>query len=49
MDFSIILLFPNSFIIGINWYPPSESYNYEEFNLYLLIIQFKLRLYEKKI
>ena len=45
MDFSIILLLPNGINVGINYYPANEEYNFEELNIYLLIVQFKWRFY----
>jgi hypothetical protein len=41
MDFSIILLLPN----GINLGPADTDHNYEELNIYLLIVQLKWRFY----
>lgn len=47
-DFSIILLFPTSFIFGMSFYPETEEYNFNEFNLYLGIVQFQLRWQRKR-
>jgi len=45
MDFSIILLLPNGINLGFNYYPANTNYEYEELNLYLLIVQLKWRFY----
>ena len=45
MDFSIILLLPNGINLGFNYYPANTHYEYEELNLYLLIVQLKWRFY----
>jgi hypothetical protein len=45
MDFSIILLLPNGINVGFNYYPADMEHNFEEWNLYLLILQFKWRFY----
>tara|TARA_R100001086_G_scaffold234223_1_gene156337 strand:+ start:6021 stop:6164 length:144 start_codon:yes stop_codon:yes gene_type:complete len=45
MDFSVILLLPNGFNIGLNYFPADEEHNYEEINIYLLIVQLKWRFY----
>ncbi len=49
MFFSVILLFPNSFIVGLNYYPADETTDLNEINIYLFIIQLKLAWYEKNI
>jgi hypothetical protein len=43
MSFSIILLFPTSFIGGISYYPADEKHIYKELNIYLLILQLQFR------
>tara|TARA_R100000908_G_scaffold21485_1_gene8459 strand:- start:1980 stop:2126 length:147 start_codon:yes stop_codon:yes gene_type:complete len=46
MDFQIILLLPNGLNLGFNYFPAEpEEYNYEELNIYLVIIQLKWRFY----
>jgi len=45
MDFSVILLLPNGFNLGFNYYPADEDYQHEEMNIYLLFIQLKWRFY----
>jgi len=45
-SFSIILLFPTSFITGVSYYPASKGYNYNELNIYLFIVQLQFRKYE---
>jgi len=47
MDFSVILLLPNGLNLGFNYYPSDDTYEYEEMNIYLLIIQLKWRFYEE--
>ena len=49
MSISIISLFPTAFIGGISYYPRKEEYRYDEFNLYLFLIQIQIRIYEKAI
>ena len=49
MDFSIILLLPNGINIGFNYFPMDKEHQYEEVNIYLLIVQFKWRYYEQEI
>jgi hypothetical protein len=49
MSISIISLFPTAFIGGISYYPRNEEYRYDEFNLYLFLIQIQIRIYEKAI
>mgnify|MGYP001166901060 FL=1 len=49
MDFSIILLLPNGINIGFNYFPANEEFQYEEVNIYLLIVQLKWRYYEQEI
>jgi len=46
---AIISLFPTSFIGGMSYYPKNEEYRFEEFNIYLFIVQFQIRIYEKEI
>jgi len=46
---AIISLFPTAFIGGVSYYPSNEEYPYEEFNLYLFLIQIQVRIYEKEI
>ena len=45
MDFSVILLLPNGLNLGFNYYPADEDHEYEEMNIYLLIVQLKWRFY----
>ena len=45
MDFSVILLLPNGLNLGFNYYPADEDREYEEMNIYLLIVQLKWRFY----
>jgi|TARA_R110002020_G_scaffold368359_2_gene580221 hypothetical protein len=47
MDFSVILLLPNGLNFGFNYYPSDANYEYEEMNIYLLIVQLKWRFYEE--
>lgn len=49
MDFSIILLLPNGLNVGFNYFPADEEHNYEELNIYLLIVQLKWRFYYEEI
>ena len=49
MDFSIILLLPNGINIGFNYFPRDTEHQFEEVNIYLLIVQFKWRYYEQEI
>ena len=49
MDFSIILLLPNGLNIGFNNFPIDKEHQYEEVNIYLLIVQLKWRYYEQEI
>lgn len=49
MSLAIISLFPTSFIAGASYYPRNEDYPFDEFNLYLFIVQFQIRIYEKAI
>ena len=45
-SFSIILLFPTSFITGISYYPATNRYKFNELNIYLFVIQLQFRKYE---
>ncbi len=45
MDFSIILLLPNGLNIGFNYLPMDEEHDYEEVNLYILMVQLKWRFF----
>ncbi len=45
MDFQIILLLPNGLNLGFNYFPANEEFNYEEINIYVLLLQFKWRFY----
>ena len=45
-SFSIILLFPTSFIAGISYYPATGRYKFNELNIYLFIFQLQFRKYE---
>ena len=45
MDFSIILLLPNGINLGFNYFPANEEFNYDEINIYVLLLQFKWRFY----
>jgi hypothetical protein len=45
MDFSVILLLPNGINIGFNYFPMDKEHEYEEVNIYLLIVQLKWRQY----
>lgn len=45
MDFSIILLLPNGINLGFNYFPADTEHNYEELNIYLLIVQLKWRFH----
>jgi hypothetical protein len=49
MSISIISLFPTSFIGGISYYPKNDEYSFDELNIYLFLIQFQIRIYEKAI
>ncbi len=49
MDFSVILLLPNGINIGFNYFPMDKEHQYEEVNIYLLIVQLKWRYYEQEI
>jgi len=49
MDFSIILLLPNGINLGFNYFPMTDEYQYEEVNIYLLIVQLKWRFYYEEI
>ena len=49
MDFSVILLLPNGVNVGVNFYPADIEHNYEELNIYLLIVQLKWRFYYEEI
>ena len=46
---AIISLFPTSFIGGMSYYPKNEEDNFDELNIYLFIVQFQIRIYEKEI
>jgi hypothetical protein len=46
---AIISLFPTSFIGGLSYYPKNDEYNFDELNIYLFIVQFQIRIYEKEI
>jgi len=46
---AIISLFPTSFIGGMSYYPKNEEYPFNEFNLYLFIVQFQIRIHEEAI
>ena len=45
MDFRIILLLPNGINLGFNYFPADTEHNYEELNIYLLILQPKCIFY----
>jgi len=49
MSIAIISLFPTSFIGGMSYYPKNEEYPFDEFNLYLFIVQFQIRIHEKAV
>ena len=49
MSIAIISLFPTSFIGGISYYPKNQEYPFDELNIYLFLIQFQIRIYEKAI
>ena len=49
MSIAIISLFPTSFIGGISYYPKDEKYSFSELNIYLFLVQFQIRVYEKAI
>ena len=49
MSIAIISLFPTSFIYGISYYPKNDDYRFDELNIYLFLIQFQIRIYEKAI
>lgn len=49
MSIAIISLFPTAFIGGMSYYPKNEEYPFEELNIYLFIVQFQIRIYEKAI
>jgi len=49
MSVAIISLFPTSFIGGMSYYPKNEEYPFEELNIYLFIVQFQIRIYEKVV
>ena len=46
---AIISLFPTAFIGGMSYYPKNEEYPFNEFNLYLFIVQFQIRIHEKAV
>jgi len=41
--FSIISLFPTSMVLGWSFYERDQQQNYNEINLYLIIIQLQFR------
>jgi len=45
-SFSVILLFPTSFIGGISYYPATKKYNFDELNIYLFLVQLQFRKHE---
>ena len=45
-DIAIINRLPNGLLLGFNYYPADDNYRYEEFSLYVFIVQFRLRIYE---
>ena len=49
IEFRIISLFPTSFIGGMSYYPLNDEYPYDEYNLYLFLVQFQLRIYAKEV
>lgn len=49
MSIAIISLFPTAFIGGLSYYPKNQDYPFEELNIYLFIVQFQIRIYEKAI
>ena len=49
MSIAIISLFPQSFIGGISFYPKDDKYPFDELNIYLFLLQFQIRIYEKAI
>lgn len=49
MSIAIISLFPTSFIAGLSYYPRNNEYPFDELNIYLFIVQFQIRIYEKAI
>jgi hypothetical protein len=48
-SFALISLFPTAFIGGVSYYARNEEYRYDEFNLYLFLIQIQIRIYEEEI
>ena len=49
LSIAVISLFPTSFIGGLSYYPKNEEYPFDEVNIYLFIVQFQIRIYEKAI
>ena len=43
MDINLILLMPNSMIIGWQYYKPEEEFDFTEVNLFLFFVQVQLR------
>jgi len=48
-SFAIITLFPQAFICGVSYYPKNDDYQFDELNIYLFILQFQFRVYEKAV
>lgn len=42
-EISIINRLPNGLVLGWNYYTPEEGYEFYEFDLYLLFVQFQIR------
>jgi uncharacterized protein YwqG len=49
MSIAIIALFPTAFIGGVSYYPKNEEYPFDEYNVYLFLIQLQFRVYEKAV
>jgi hypothetical protein len=43
MDINLILIMPNSMMIGWQYYEPEEGFDFIEVNLFLLFVQLQLR------
>jgi hypothetical protein len=43
MDINLILIMPNSMMIGWQYYEPEEDFDFTEVNLFLLFMQLQLR------
>jgi|TARA_B110000967_G_scaffold87825_1_gene90452 hypothetical protein len=43
MDINLILLAPNSMIIGWQYYQPEQKFDFKEINFFLLFVQVQFR------